>query len=193
MKKLVITFVVILISLAFSMPVLSIQYPDPEIEIDGINFSNSSGGWEVEGTSVFNYSVGWVQYEAVLEAGSWYNIGLNAINHSYGLPLPPGYSNYEIELSFGPGEDIPFYVPASLDEIHYGYTPVLIETAGLIPFRFNWVNDEYAENQYDANLKITSVFLDPFLPNQVPEPSTVLLLSIGLVGLLAVGRKKMKQ
>lgn len=121
----------------------------------------------------------WVDYSAFLDVGNW-NIGLNVINHG-NLGDDGWYSQFEIFNSLS-NETITAL--ASDDDSYAGYFNQEITTAGLYTIRYTWKNDKYAK-PLDANIQINSAFFDNTATTPVPEPTTLLLMGSGLVGLAA--------
>ena len=64
--------------------------------------------------------------------------------------------------------------------------------AGTYTVKYTWFNDQYAPSSgLDANIEIASVFFDDVKTAPVPEPATMVLFGLGLLGLAGIGRKKM--
>ena len=158
-------------------------------EVSGLGDQSVSGGheWYIEGDSIWTaWANEWVEYEADLTAGTW-NIGLNAINH--GALGTDWYGEFRISSSFGSDIET-ITILASDDEVFSGFIQTVIDEAATYTIRYTWLNDKYAPaSGLDANIQITSVFFDDVNTAPVPEPATMLLFGIGLLGISGLGRK----
>ncbi|RLA22775.1 MAG: hypothetical protein DRQ61_05570, partial [Gammaproteobacteria bacterium] len=75
-------------------------------------------------------------------------------------------------------------ITANDNELSYGLSTVDILSASMYTVRYTWLNDKWGGRNdrlhRDANIQIQSAFF-----NRVPEPSTLLLFSLGLVTFLS--------
>ena len=79
---------------------------------------------------------------------------------------------------------------ASDDEINHGFITAVLG-AGDYTIRYSWINDKYAPDQgFDANILIDSVFFDKLVTIHNPEPTTMVLLSAGLLAFTAMARRR---
>lgn len=203
MKKTWILVIAVLMVAGVSTSVYALPYVGADIEFAGKNYSDisklgttvQSGGneWYVEGDAIWTaWANQWVEYTANLTEGNW-NIGLNVINHGN---LGSGwYSQFEVLNS---ANNTKIYIPASDTEVNHGFVNVNIgiADAGDYTVRYTWKNDKYAPNMnppQDANIQINSAFFDNTETAPVPEPSTMLLLGAGLIGVGVWRRKTQKR
>lgn len=178
-----------------SGPAMNVQatpYTGADIELDGVEYSKiqtGKKGWFSSDDSIYTFwDNRWVEYSAYLTAGVW-NIGLNVINH--GNLGTDWYSDFKISLTGSLKEDI--VIPASSDEINYGYTTLNVTKDHYYKVKYKWTNDKYApDDGLDANIQIVSGFFDNTATAPVPEPTTMLLFGTGLAGLAAFSRRKEK-
>ena len=196
MKKLLGFLCITLLLVGFSLSANAAPYTGADITINGKDrvddLGTSGWDWKEIGNAIGCRSTGWVEFSADLEPGNW-NIGLNAIN--WGGELPLWYTDFTIEFSIGslPAWSRTLDVPASNTEVNNAWTNVDV-VGGPDTFRFTWLNDAYeeppGEDPRDANIQINSVFFDNTATASVPEPTTMLLLGSGIIGLAGFGRKK---
>jgi len=171
--------------------VYAIPYTGADIELQGDSHSSISSRWfnGSDGAIWTAWANQWVEYTADLAAGNW-NVGLNVINHGN---LDTGWYS-QFEVSNGIGETLA--IAASDFEVNSGFFNVTLQDAGAYTVRYTWLNDKWGGAtdplHRDANIQINSVFFDNTAPAPVPEPSTMLLLGAGLVGLGFYGRKRKK-
>jgi hypothetical protein len=125
----------------------------------------------------------WVDYQHTLVEGNW-NIGINVTQAPPpgNLPLPPSYAEFQVYNSLG---DVVINIPASQNDVNYGFVNLDIAVAGDYWVRYTWLNDWY-DGTYDANIQINEAFFDY---NPVPIPSALLLFGGGLLGLIGIRRK----
>jgi hypothetical protein len=149
----------------------------------GDNYAAISSRWYQpgDGSIYTNWANKWVEYTADLTTGTW-DIGLNVINH--GNLDQNWYDTFNVRTSLT--NEI-MNIQASDTELFYGLSTVDILSAGTYTVRYTWLNDKWGGRNdslhRDANIQIQSAFF-----NRVPEPSTLLLFSLGL--LTFVSRKK---
>lgn len=204
MKKMLIFILSLILLLGFANSVFSVPYTGADITIDGSSYSNiidvdlgsgsvSEEPWFVEGTSIYTYwgynnyfnEDNWVEYTTTLSAGNW-NIGLNAINLD-GFDLPDGYTSFSIGFP-GSNPTSFFQIPASETEVNHAFFNFDIPTDATYTIRFTWAND-FADDTGDPNLQIVSAFFDNTGSAPIPEPTTMLLLGTGLLGLAGLKRR----
>lgn len=178
----------------------ALPYEGADIMLNGNEFSKisklgttpKSGGheWYEDGDTIYtNWANQWVEYTAHLTEGEW-NIGLNVQNRG-NLGDNDWYTQFRI-LNTATQETME--IPASDEEIFAGYVTQVINQAGDYTVQYKWLNDKYAPNQgLDANVQITSAFFDDTSTAPVPEPGTVVLLGLGLMGMAAMGRRKFRK
>jgi len=203
-KKFVIT-AAIMIGCLFAGNASAIPFPDlydghPEIVLQGNEYSDkwvdSTGRtwWDMGNGDIMSpWEDAWVEYEFNLTAGDW-DIGLNAINY---LSIGTGwYDSFEVSAVLMSGGGVfaseMLNITASETEVNHDYFTVGLDdgNAGLYTVRYTWLNDKHSRSLgLDANLQITTAFAhDPIAP--IPEPSTFLLLGLGLLGVVGLRRKK---
>jgi hypothetical protein len=178
----------------------ALPYEGADIMLNGNDFSAisdigttpQSGGheWYEEGDTIYtNWANEWVKYSAYLTKGEW-NIGLNVQNRG-NLGDSGWYTEFEI---FNNANNQKIEIPASDEEIFAGYVTQMIDNEGDYTVRYKWLNDKYAPNQgLDANIQVVSAFFDDTSTAPVPEPGTIVLLGLGLAGLGAMGRRKIRK
>ena len=204
MKKLMILFVTltIVLSITGADRANALAYLGADIAISGTNYSDISSErrWFEIGTDIYTFwdwqgvmggEFGWVEYEAYLTTGNW-NVGLNAINFGR-LGSEDWYPSFMLYNSFN--DDI-ITIQSSDTEVHNGFTNIDISEDGLYSFRYTWINDKWGpENYYpprDANIRIKSAFFDNTSTQAVPEPTTLILMGGGFIGLGLVRRFRRK-
>jgi len=131
-----------------------------------------------DGTIYTNWSRHWAEYTAYLTEGIW-AIGLNVVNH--GNLGHNWYDTFKVRTSLT--SEI-MNITANDNELSYGLSTVDILSASMYTVRYTWLNDKWGGQSdslhRDANIQIQSAFF-----NRVPEPSTLLLFSLGLVTFLS--------
>ena len=205
MKKMIVLITALLMVCLFAGSALALPYPDPgpgfdRIIKDGSDFSdawveNKNKPWfdQGDGSIMSPWQSAWVEYTANLAAYRW-DIGLNAIN--YGSIGTDWYDNYILEaVLMDEGRNVVksamLYITASETEENYDFFTVGISEAqaGLHTVRYTWLNDKRnSALNLDANIMVTSAFF--YDPAPVPEPSTLLLLGLGLLAGVGLRRKK---
>ena len=201
MKRAVFLLMSTFLILTISTTAWSLPYTGADITLKGTDFASISNGvlgttpvsggneWYAEGDSIWTaWSNQWVTYTTHLTAGKW-NIGLNVINHG-NIGTGDWYTHFEI-LNSSTLQTMTMTVLASDTEAFPGFIETDIETDGAYTVRYTWLNDKYApDDGLDANIEITSVFFDDKGTAPVPEPATMMLFGIGLLGLAGVSRRK---
>ncbi len=194
MKHAVLLLLSTFLILSIATVAWSLPYTGADITQKGTDYSaieklgstpvSGDNAWYEEGDSIWTaWDDVWVEYTADLTVGTW-NIGLNAINH--GLLNENLYAQFRISNSLTTQT---FTVPASETEEFSGYVQTAISTEDTYTIRYTWLNDANGPG-WDANIEITSVFFDDINTAPVPEPATMMLFGIGLLGLAGVSRRK---
>ncbi len=186
-KKLLAGFALGVFLLSLTSLVGATPYTGSDIELLGNGYTSASNRWSDVGDGAIYtaWANEWVEYETYLTAGNW-NIGLNVINHGY---LGSGwYTQFRIDNTVGST----ITIPASDTEVNNGFININLATDDDYTVRYTWINDSY-DPPRDANIQINSVFFDDTSTAPVPEPSTILLMGIGLLGLVGYSRKRSKK
>jgi hypothetical protein len=179
-----------------SPPLQASPYTGADIELSGQSYSdlqmrsgNRDRWFDVGSDSIYSPWSSWAEYTVDLYAGNW-NIGINVINHGNIAGGTGWYDNFLVRDEYNNILNI----TASDDEIYYDFFNYDIATSGQYTFRFTWFNDKwggrYDPLHRDANIQINNVFFDDTATSPVPEPDTILLFGLGLLGLAGLNRKK---
>lgn len=173
----------------------ALPYTGADIELQGIEYSDISHqtpedpelfrGWRVseDGSIRTAWAGRWVEYQVELSQGNW-NIGLNVLN-SGDLGEEGWYDQFKVHSSLT-NEIIK--IDASDTEIFHGFINVDISSSDSYSIKFTWLNDKY-NPPLDANIKIKNIFFDDTSTSPTPEPGTLLLLSLGLIGLAGLKKR----
>ncbi len=189
MKKLLVFLTGLILILFVSTNVWCAPYTGADIMLNGTDYIDISDRWSEDGTSIYtNWDNEWATYQADLTAGFW-NFGLNAKNR--GDLGENWYANFVIQGQTNAiNYNFTIYIPASDSEEYNGFVTLNLFDADTYTVRYEWMNDAY-NPPLDANIEITSVFFDNTETTApVPEPATMLLFGIGLLGLAGVSRRK---
>jgi hypothetical protein len=187
--------------IASALPYPALDPAIPQITLNGNQYSDARVQSNIrpwfdmgDGSIMSPWQTAWVEYTVNLSVASLWDIGLNAIN--YGNLGTDWYDTFELEalLMDGKGNVVKntmLHITASDTEENYDYFSYGTGAAntGIYTVRYTWLNDERkAALGLDANIGVTSAFF--YDPVPVPEPSTILLLGIGVLGGVCLRRKK---